>query len=568
MNAHGSRGVAIVVAGGLLLLLTGIILFLGPSLMFPKLAKPDTRAKRELSRFAFNESYLNAANGKISNRRTDCQSCHPVTDARAQQKSSLLNGRSALSREDWARAIPVQAKCGVCHLAPDPSNLPRQSWREVMSRMAQIMDSKGVTKLTDDEFQDVLHFYFTFSPETQPPLADDPDPLESPLKFERSVLGNPAIADSRDPPFLGRVQIVDLDQDGKPDVLVCDIEKSAVTWVHNQNGVWREETLATVRNPGHAQVIAGKRAGPLDIVVGCLGTTRPTDDLMGNVVLLSNDGAMRFTPVTLLDQVSRVADVEAGDFDGDGDTDFVVAMYGFLNQGEVGWLESKSDKTCQYHLIVKKTGAINMLPVDLNGDGHLDFVALFAQEHEEVSAFINDGTHGFQEHVLFKAATPSFGSSGIQLVDLDKDGDLDILYTNGDNLDLPTIIPRPYHGVQWLENRGNLNFVWHDLYRCYGAYSAVAADLDNDGDLDIVVTTLFNDWSDPKRASLLWLENDSQQRFIPHSIATQPTHLISAAIGDLDGDGWLDIVACGMHGFPPFDRIGRLTLWKNRRARR
>ena len=67
-----------------------------------------------------------------------------------------------------------------------------------MSRMAQIMDSKGVTKLTDDEFQDVLHFYFTFSPEIQPPLADDPDPLESPLKFERSVLGNPASADSRE----------------------------------------------------------------------------------------------------------------------------------------------------------------------------------------------------------------------------------------------------------------------------------------------------------------------------------------------------------------------------------
>jgi len=479
-----------------------------------------------------------------------------------------LNGRAALSREEWAREIPVQAKCGVCHLVPDPSNLPRQSWREVMSRMAQIMDSKGVTKLTDVEFQDVLHFYFTFSPETQPPLAADPDPLESPLKFERSVLGNPASADSRDPPFLGHVQIADLDRDGKPDVLVCDTEKSAVTWVHNQNGVWREETLATVRNPAHTQVLAGKRPGTLDIIVGCLGTTRPTDDLVGSVVLLSNDGAMRFTSVTLLDQISRVADVEPGDFDGDGDIDFVVAMYGFLNQGEVGWLENKSDKTYQYHLIVKKTGAINVLPVDLDGDGHLDFVALFAQEHEEISAFINDGKRGFQETVLFKAATPSFGSSGIQLVDLDKDGDADILYTNGDNLDVPTIIPRPYHGVQWLENQGNLNFVWHDIYRCYGAYCATAADLDNDGDLDIVVTTLFNDWSDPKRASLLWLENDGQQRFIPHSIANQPTHLISAAIGDLDGDGWLDIVACGMYGFPPFDRTGRLTLWKNRHAQR
>ena len=168
--------------------------------------------------------------------------------------------------------------------------------------------------------------------------------------------------------------------------------------------------------------------------------------------------------------------------------------------------------------------------------------------------------------MLFKAATPAFGSSGIQLVDLDHDGDVDILYTNGDNLDLPTIIPRPYHGVQWLENTGNLNFVWHDIYRCYGAYCAVAGDLNRDGKLDIVVTTLFNDWSDPKRASLLWLENDGHQRFTPHSIATQPTHLISAAVGDMDSDGRPAIVACGMYGFPPFDGMGRVTLWKNRHA--
>jgi hypothetical protein len=558
----------VVVAGGLLLVLAVATWCLRPILMLPQPPKMEARTNRELSSLAFRTAYLDAANGKNATQRTDCRACHPLTDARTRQKSSFLNGRAALSRAAWSGEIPLPAKCGACHLVPDPSNLPRPSWREVMVRMAQIMDSKGVTKLTDDEFQDVLHFYFTFSAETQPALAEDPDPGESPLRFEPSAFGNRASADSREHPFLGHVQIADLDQDGKPDVLVCDTGKSAVTWIHNWKGVWREETLGTVRNPAHTQVLPGGRNGTLDIVVGCLGTLGPTDDLVGSVVLLANDGMMHFKPVTLLNHVSRVADVEPGDFDGDGDTDFLVAAYGFINQGEVGWLERKSVEEYQYHLVAKKTGAINVLPVDLNGDGHVDFVALFAQEHEEISAFMNDGTGVFQERVLFKAATPSFGSSGIQLVDLDKDGDLDILFTNGDNLDLATIIPRPYHGVQWLENRGNLSFDWHDIYRCYGAYCAVAADLNNDGNVDIVVTTLFNDWTNPKRASLLWLENDGKQQFTPHSIATQPTHLISAAIGDLDNDGRLDIVACGLHGFPPFDRMGRLTLWKNRPARR
>src|SRR5213079_1478943 len=178
----------------------------------------------------FDQSYFNAANGKDTTRRTQCNSCHAPSDGKA--KSTFLDKRAGLSRETWANEIPLQAKCGVCHLVPDPSNLPRQSWREVMSRMAQIMETRAVARLTDDEFQDVLHFYFTFSPETQRPLGQDPDPGDSPLKFEKIVLGNPASADRRDPPFLGHVEITDLDRDGRPDVLVCDTGNSAVTWIH------------------------------------------------------------------------------------------------------------------------------------------------------------------------------------------------------------------------------------------------------------------------------------------------------------------------------------------------
>ena len=534
--------------------------------MIALLAHAGLSVQSASSERAFHESYLNVLAGKDTTKRATCASCHMTTNGFAAQKSSFLKRRSGLSREAWANELKLQAKCGICHVVPDPSNLPRQSWIEAMARMEQIMDLKQVAKPTADELQDILHFYLTFSREHQPLLAEEPDPAKSPVKFAASALGNPMSPDSRERPVLGHVDIIDLDKDGRSDVLVCDTKNSAINWIHLTNGVWREATLAKVPYPAHTQVVVANPKMDQDIVVACLGALGPSDKLTGSVVLLVNDGAMQFAPVTLLDGISRVADVEPADFDGDGDIDFVVGAYGYILQGEIGWLENQSSKKYLYHPIVKKTGVINVLPIDINRDGRLDFVALFAQEHEEVSVFINDGKGGFQEHVLYKAATPSFGSSGIQLVDLNKDGDMDILYTNGDNMDLATMIPRPYHGVQWLENIGNLNFVWHDILRFYGAYCAVAGDLNNDGHLDIVVTSMFNDWSDLKRASLLWLENDGRQHFKPHTIARQPVHLISAALGDIDGDGWTDIVACGMNGFP-FDRMSRITLWKNRHTK-
>ena len=101
------------------------------------------------------------------------------------------------------------------------------------------------------------------------------------------------------------------------------------------------------------------------------------------------------------------------------------------------------------------------------------------------------------------------------------------------------------------------------MARFYGVYRAVAGDLDNDGDLDIVAASLFKQWEDQIRQSLIWLENDGSHQFTPRAITNRPSHLVTVDLGDLNGDGLIDIVAGGMHVFPPFDRVGRVTLWTN-----
>ena len=203
-------------------------------------------------------------------------------------------------------------------------------------------------------------------------------------------------------------------------------------------------------------------------------------------------------------------------------------------------------------------------------------MALISQHTEEIVALLGDGHGGFEAQTLYAAGMPEFGASGIELVDLDGDLDLDIILSNGDSADTGARTAtkfRPYHGVQWLENRGNLHFESHPLMRLYGAYSATAGDLDSDGDLDIVAGSFFTDLDDPERHSLVWLENDGRQNFTPHSLARIPRSLVALELSDLDEDGRPELVVGGllMPGYArstgSFDTRSPLSLWSRRPER-
>ncbi|MBW8885858.1 MAG: VCBS repeat-containing protein, partial [Planctomycetia bacterium] len=126
---------------------------------------------------------------------------------------------------------------------------------------------------------------------------------------------------------------------------------------------------------------------------------------------------------------------------------------------------------------------------------------MISQEHETVVAFLNQADGTFRKEELFAAPHPSYGSSGIQIIDLDGDGDDDILITNGDVLDRPYLL-KPYHGVAWLENEGRFPFTHHRLMSLYGASRAVAADFDGDDDLDIVAVSFLPRLEFPEREAL------------------------------------------------------------------
>ena len=386
--------------------------------------------------------------------------------------------------------------------------------------------------------------------------------IEDTARFSPVAIGAPF----DDKPWISHVAIVDLDRDGLPDVLACDDKLNGIVWLRQvSRGKFEESTLATgLTAPVHVEAVDVDGDGDLDLLIACMGEVFPNNDKIGSVVILENDGRQNFTKHVIADHIARVTDVRAADFNGDGRLDLAVAQFGY-DQGEIRWMENLGSWQFKSHNLLNLSGAINVCVADLTGGGHPDIVAVVSQQWEEIYLFQNDGRGNFTNKILFGSTNEDFGSSGISLCDLNRDGRPDILYTNGDGFASADPGKRPWHGIQWLENRGDGFFKFHRIADIPGAFSPIAADLDGDGHTDIVCLSAFNDWQDPQAASLVALMNDGHEQFTPHVLAHSPIQQITCAAGDLDGTGRLAIVTGGFYAYPPFERMARLTLWRQHR---
>ena len=482
--------------------------------------------------------------------------------------------RKAKAKADQAAFVErirpeVKTFCADCHAMPRPENTARDEWVDEVNQGFVLYGESGRSDLEVPNYDDVLKFFQYQAPET----VAFPDSIlghkPCPIGFDPQAVRFPG---SR-PPGVTNIRWTDLGLGGSPALVYCDIGTGAVFahWPGGDGGTTKR--LATLLQPIHTEPCDLDADGNIDLIVADIGEFNANDSNLGRVVWLRRlPESERFKAITLMEGISRVSDVQPADFDGDGDTDLMVGIFGWRKTGRIVMLvnEGPDDDGMprfSQREIDSRHGASNVPPIDFNGDGSLDFITLLSQEHERVELFLNQGDGTFKNELIWAAPDPAYGSSGIELVDMDLDGDVDILYTNGDSFDRG---PKPHHSVQWLENCGELPFVHHHLCNMPGVLNAKAADFDGDGDLDVVAGSLLagsvrERCKQAKISSIAVLIQESPGVFRPTQLESSAQLHLSIATADFDGNGKEDFaIGNYLRESEAVGELPDLVIWWNR----
>ena len=349
------------------------------------------------------------------------------------------------------------------------------------------------------------------------------------------------------------VALGDLDGDGFPDALLAD----------GQIGVGLPNELLLNRGDGTLADASGQLPAHVDrssaVALGDVDGDGDLDAYLASDFFGSPDRVYRNlggavfqdVPGAVLGPVGRTLDLALGDLDGDGNLDVFVANDFFqqnrlrLGNGGGGFLDATSVLVPP---LADSTADVEL--GDIDGDGDLD--VYLAERLGEQDRLLENTGGGLLVDATAQLPAESGSTEAAVLADLDGDGDLDVLQGGQ---------PAPGDSANrlFLNQGGTLSFVDASAglpFQAEATFDLAAADLDGDGDPDVLVATAGQE---------LALRNDGPGLFAdaPSWLPPVADHTFAVAVADLDLDGDADALLGNLYGNRVLTGLRRQLAWRD-----
>lgn len=353
----------------------------------------------------------------------------------------------------------------------------------------------------------------------------------------------------------GSVAFSDINNDSYVDILISGVinQDEPVTKLYTNDGNGNfSEVINTPFIELNGESVAFSDVddnGSLDLLVTGVNSLNQS-----KAYLYVNDGNGDFTMVTgsTFANVSSSA-IAFSDVNGDGYEDVLITGSTFFNYDPVSKLYNNDGNGNFIEVLntpfdAVDRSAIKFADIDNDGDEDVLITGLNIQNERISKLYTNDGSGNFTEVIGTSLVGVIFGS--VAFADIDNDGDQDLLITGRS-------IPEQGITILYL-NDGNGNFTQVTGTPFENVeYSSIAfADIDNDGDQDVLITGFNTDFI---AISKLYT-NDGNGNFT--ELLNTPfvgVNLSSVAFADIDGDGYKDLLITGITD----DYESTTNLYKN-----
>jgi len=432
--------------------------------------------------------------------------------------------------------------CSTCHLFPDPDLLDRNTWQHnVLPNMGRrlgmdhhsIFDYPEIPPLiavsqpllTQLEWENIVAYFVRNAPRKLIEKIPKIKPVLDSLLFRSSSFNSTYIP-----------SLITLLKSDNNVIYVGEGVKSKMYQL-DYNGI----TYDSVEFENPATDIAVDKDF-LDVTL--VGILHPNDLTEGSIVRIRKQPSGWLREV-VVDQLARPVASLKGDFNNNSRPDYLVCEYGNII-GSFSMYETQDNDDVKRTILDNNPGATQVFYRDMNNDGLKDIIALMAQGDERIIIlYVNK--NGKFTHTTALRFPSVYGSLGLDISDMNGDGYLDIIYTNGDNWDLSPIV-KPYHGVRIFENDRKEDFKEMYFYPLKGTHKVKIADFDLDGDKDLVITANPRVESEIPNWGVLILQNQGNYTFKPYAYKDAiDKQWALVELVDIDKDGDEDILVGAMN---------------------